>query len=232
MATADIMLTINPEPEISLNVTEAKLKPEQDKTVTPTYSEQTVLPDAGMTIGSVTVEPIPEPTERLSITENGAYDVARFGGVDVEVPQGVFPSGMLEVTENGTYDVSEYENASVNVPIEYDGRTYSISKEYVKIANSADNITLQSALNSITYDGLLPATSLGGIMFYSLLGAPTEENQLICFTAGYYNSGVRTILMRYIAGRESKSLNPPTNYTYCTLKAGTTYEVFLLRLKI
>lgn len=115
MGIADIVLTVEQEPEISLTVTEAKLKPEQDKTVTPTYSEQTVLPDAGMTLGSVTVEPIPEPTERLTITENGSYDVARIGGVDVDVPQGVFPEGTLEVDENGTYDIREYAQVDVDV---------------------------------------------------------------------------------------------------------------------
>lgn len=85
---ADIELEIVEDSEdIELEIVEAKLKPEQSKRVIPGYSEQTVLPDAGMTLGSVTVDPIPEPTERLTITENGEYDVARIGSVDVDVPQ-------------------------------------------------------------------------------------------------------------------------------------------------
>lgn len=115
MSCCDLHLTVREEEPITLEIVEATIKPEQDKTVTPTYSEQTVLPDAGMTLGSVTVEPIPEPTDRMTITENGSYDVARIGGVDVEVPQGVFPEGTLEISENGVYDVSAYEYAHTSV---------------------------------------------------------------------------------------------------------------------
>lgn len=115
MSCCDLHLTVQEEDPITLEIVEATIKPEQDKTVTPTYSEQTVLPDAGMTLGSVTVEPIPSPTDRMTITENGSYDVARLGGVDVEVPQGVFPEGTLEINENGEYEVSAYEYARASV---------------------------------------------------------------------------------------------------------------------
>lgn len=115
MSCCDLTLTVQEEPPITLEIVEATIKPEQSKTVTPTYSEQTILPDAGMTLGSVTVEPIPSPTDRMTITENGSYDVARIGGVDVEVPQGVFPEGTLEISENGVYDVSAYEYAHTSV---------------------------------------------------------------------------------------------------------------------
>ena len=114
---ADIELEIVEDSEdIELEIVEAKLKPEQSKRVIPGYSEQTVLPDPGMTLGSVTVEAIPEPTERLDITENGEYDVARIGMVDVDVPQGVFPEGTLDILENGTYDVERFASATVEVP--------------------------------------------------------------------------------------------------------------------
>lgn len=112
---ADIELEIVEDSEdIELEIVEARLKPEQSKRVIPGYSEQTVLPDPGMTLGSVVVEAIPEPTERLDISENGEYNVARIGMVGVDVPQGVFPEGTLEITENGTYDVSAFERADVD----------------------------------------------------------------------------------------------------------------------
>ena len=111
MATADITLEINQEEPVTLTVTEAKLKPEQSKTVTPTYAEQTVLPDAGMTLGSVTVEPIPEPTDRLSITENGSYDVARIGTADVDV---------LPTLQTRTVEPKEY-GQTIRADSSYDG---------------------------------------------------------------------------------------------------------------
>ena len=111
MATADIVLTIDQEPEISLTVTEAKLKPEQSKTVIPSYDAQTVLPDAGMTLGSVTVEPIPDPTERMSITENGSYDVARIGTADVDV---------LPSLQKRTIEPKEY-GQTIRADSSYDG---------------------------------------------------------------------------------------------------------------
>lgn len=119
MSCCDLTLTVQEEDPITLEITEATIKPEQSKTVTPTYSEQTVLPDAGMTLGSVVVDAIPEPTDRLTITENGSYDVARIGGVDVDVPQGLFPSGTLDIKGNGVANVREYEYVNVDTRPEH-----------------------------------------------------------------------------------------------------------------
>jgi hypothetical protein len=63
----------------------------QDKTVTPTKSQQSIAADSGYTgLGTVTVNPIPS--------------------------EYIIPEGTLEVTQNGTVDVTQYASATVSVP--------------------------------------------------------------------------------------------------------------------
>lgn len=95
----------------------------QDKTVTPTTSEQVVTADEGYDgLESVTVEEIPSeyviPTGTKQITANGTgIDVAEYEKVDVDVPSGgITPSGSLSITSNDTYDVTTYAQVVVNVP--------------------------------------------------------------------------------------------------------------------
>lgn len=102
--------------ELEFDLTEAALKPEQEKTVRPIYDDPLeVLPDAGKVLSKVTVSPIPEPTDIVTLTENDTFDVRRVGTAVVNVPQGVFPEGTLDITGNGTYDVTDYESAHVNI---------------------------------------------------------------------------------------------------------------------
>lgn len=78
-----------------------------------------------------------DPNAIIEITENGRYDVARYGYADVDVPQ---PSGKITITENGTdIDVSEYATADVNVS----GGSSDFSTANVTIINNAgDSVSL------------------------------------------------------------------------------------------
>ena len=62
----------------------------QDKTVTPTKSQQSITADSGYTgLGTVTVNAIPSeyiiPTGELSVTSNGTSDVTNYASVSVNV---------------------------------------------------------------------------------------------------------------------------------------------------
>lgn len=96
----------------------------QEKSVTPTKSEQAVVPDTGFDgLSRVNVEAIPEqyiiPEGTKSITKNGSHDVKEVASVNVNVPipEGyIQPSGTKDVTENGMHDVTEYASVNVAVP--------------------------------------------------------------------------------------------------------------------
>ena len=82
----NIELVISESPvSLDFEFVEAKVKPETFIRVTPTYETQILTPQAGTTFGHVIVEPIPDPTAVLEITENGQYNVARIGTVSVNV---------------------------------------------------------------------------------------------------------------------------------------------------
>ena len=58
----------------------------------------------------------PVPTGKINITENGTdINIAGYALADVDVPQGIFPSGMLMITQNGVHNVEQY--AMVNVSL-------------------------------------------------------------------------------------------------------------------
>lgn len=108
----------------------------QSKTITPTKSVQTLVPDPGYTgMSQVTVESIPSsyiiPSGTLNISSNSVYNVDSYANVNVSVnvsfPEGaIVPSGTYTVSSIGTFDIKNY--ASLNVA----GGSYSreIEQDY------------------------------------------------------------------------------------------------------
>lgn len=94
----------------------------QDKTVTPTSSQQLVSYDSGYTgLGTVTVYPIPSqyivPEGTLQVTTNGIKDVTNYASINVNVPIENFNVSSLIVTPSETeqvFDGSASEDQIVN----------------------------------------------------------------------------------------------------------------------
>ena len=108
-------------------------KPDQTKTVTPTKSTQTVTPDSGYELSSVTVNPIPsqyiEPTGSLSITQDGTYDVTNYATVDVSVPNPLLAATDAEMTALTT-------EANVGKVVKFTGTTGTYQQQRLYLIKS------------------------------------------------------------------------------------------------
>lgn len=116
---------------VSVNVPTGSSINNQNKTVTPTKSQQSISADSGYTgLGTVTVKAIPS--------------------------QYIIPSGILSITSNGTLDVTNYASVAVNVagldiPVftsDNEATTISCNKTYAECYALLQNSDYRALLNT------------------------------------------------------------------------------------
>lgn len=133
----------------------------QDKTVTPTEQTQTVAADSGYDgLDTVTVNPIPPeyvvPTGSVDITANGTVSVSGKATANVNVPQGVFPSGTKVITENVTgEDVTNYAAVDVAVPGPSGTKQISITQNGTTTEDVSEYADAEITVNTLPAKGLV-----------------------------------------------------------------------------
>lgn len=132
----------------------------QEKTVTPSETQQTATPDANyaglskVIIGAVqtkevTVTPA-KGQQVLEVTDNKYYKKVT---VEAIPPDYVIPSGTIQITENGVVDVSGKANANVNVPTGVDTNDATAVSGDILSGKTAYAKGVKLTGSVLTYDG-------------------------------------------------------------------------------
>ena len=160
----------------------------QDKTVTPTTSQQSISADSGYTgLGIVTVNAIPS--------------------------QYIVPSGNLAITANGTgIDVTQYASVSVDVPV---GSTINNQDKTVTPTESQQTITADSGytgLGTITVNAI-SSTYVGSEITQRDGDDLTVSGATVSVPAGYYSAAASKSVATGTEGAPTASKGTVTNHS-------------------
>lgn len=160
----------------------------QDKTVTPTTSQQSISADSGYTgLGIVTVNAIPS--------------------------QYIVPSGNLAITANGTgIDVTQYASVSVDVPV---GSTINNQDKTVTPTELQQTITADegyTGLGTITVNAI-PSTYVGSGITQRTSDDLTVSGATVSVPAGYYSAVASKSVATGTEGAPTASKGTVTNHS-------------------
>ena len=133
---------------------------------------------------------------KLTLNDNGIYNVTNYASANVEIEKGITPSGTLEVTENGTYDVTSYASANVNIASSggsedvYEGLLDNTITEINSNVKSIVGYACRG-LSKLKTVNLPEATSIGNYAFYYCTAMTTINAPKVTSlgTYSFYNCG-------------------------------------------